>query len=96
MKVEIEFTDAQLGVIAGLVAEKLRGAVGAAVPRSGAATVEEAAEFLQVSTDSIYRMVRCGSLGRVPGLSVVRIPWRVLEAMNGNDGKHGNDDFSKD
>lgn len=65
--------------IADMVAARLR--VAPSPPRVGVASVQDAAEFLKVSHDTIYRYVLAGRLSRVPGMGRVLIPWAVLESV---------------
>ena len=92
MKVSLELTDSQIDEIAGRVAALVAGNVPVAVPaRRTPYKVAEAAELLGVSSDTIYRMVAAGRLGRVPGSAVVRIPAvemeRVLAGQSGDGGQ---------
>lgn len=50
-------------------------------PRKGLATFKEAAEFLSVTTRTIYRMVEDGQLDRIDVRSSPRIRWSQLERM---------------
>ena len=50
-------------------------------PVQGLAKVSEAAEFLSVSRDTIYRMVNDDQIKFVTVRDAVRIPWSVLHEM---------------
>jgi len=45
---------------------------------SGMATVKQAAEFLQVSIDTVYRMVADGTIQSTRVRDSIRIPWDAI------------------
>jgi excisionase family DNA binding protein len=84
MKLQIVITPEQIDQIVAMVAERL--SLAPQPVRGGVASVAEAAEFLRVSQDTIYRYVLSGRLSRVPGMGRVLIPWSVLESTIGERG----------
>lgn len=46
-----------------------------------AVSVRRAAELLDLSPDTVYRLVEAGHLPRVPHVSIVRIPVAAIEAF---------------
>ena len=81
MILEIELSEEQIGKIAVAVAA-LQNQRPAPAASRGFYTVREAAAVMQVSEDTIYRMVEAGRLPRVPGMRSIRIP-RSAIAGNG-------------
>lgn len=74
MKFELELTEAQFEQLVSAVAQRVNAAVAAPSASRGFYTVREAAREMQVSEDTIYRMVEAGRLPRVPGMRSIRIP----------------------
>jgi len=50
-------------------------------PRDGLATVQEAAEFLNMCRTSVYAMMRDGELPSVSIRNAKRIPWAALHKI---------------
>lgn len=46
-----------------------------------AVSVPRAAEMLDISADTVYRLVEAGHLPRVPHLGIIRIPVTALRAF---------------
>ena len=79
MKIEMELTEAQVEAIVSAVALRVNAAVAAPAASRGFYTVREAAAEMQVSEDTIYRMVEAGRLPRVPGMRSIRIPKSAVD-----------------
>lgn len=55
-------------------------------PRTGAATIQEAAEFLNTSRFTVYRQLKAGVIPKVdpPICSDIRISWEFLHSWVGS------------
>lgn len=79
MKIEMELTEAQVEQIVSAVALRVAQSASAPETKRGFYTVREAAREMQVSEDTIYRMVEAGRMPRVPGMRSIRIPRSAID-----------------
>lgn len=63
--------------------KRIQGKAGA-YPKEGLARVSEAATFLSISREVVYRLVKRGELAHVLVNDAIRVPWESLHALTRN------------